>query len=204
MFKFLKKMFHREKQTEQREDDKSFSKLFESSILDFINRPIYKELTVNIFDSIKDEDIEQVVIDNLIAKMRTDMRDEFEVVMKFSKYRQAIYVIWQLEGQVNNGGFNQFYYNSSGQFANLVEQAYEIIGANKYAELVKRANEIFIKNKHQIIKQWNSSLEGFSKSYSNNPLNDFDNEFYDLSKKEDLSGLKISFIRNNKNYFIDK
>lgn len=41
-----------------------------------------------------------------------------------------------VEGEVNNGGFNQFYFNSSGQ---LPTWAFEIIGANKFAELVQKA-----------------------------------------------------------------
>jgi hypothetical protein len=47
-------------------------------------------------------------------------------------------------------------------------------------------------------------VEGFSKSYDDNPLNKFDDEFYDLYKSEDLEQLQVDFIRKHKLEFIDK
>ena len=48
------------------------------------------------------------------------------------------------------------------------------------------------------------TLEGFSKSYQDNPLNDLDTEFYDLYKIEDLHKLQVDFIRKNKQDFVDE
>ncbi len=66
-----------------------------------------------------------------------------------------------------------------------------------------KANEIYNKHKEEIIKMQDGSLDGFSKSYDNNPLNKLDDEFYALYKKEDLGKLKIKFIRSHKTEFID-
>ena len=48
-----------------------------------------------------------------------------------------------LEGQVNNGGFDQFFFNSSGEYTYEIVSAYEAINAYKTAELVKSAIKLF-------------------------------------------------------------
>ena len=48
--------------------------------------------------------------------------------------------IWALESEVNNGGFSQYFLNSSAESASFVVQALEIIGAPKTASICNRAN----------------------------------------------------------------
>jgi hypothetical protein len=42
-------------------------------------------------------------------------------------------------GEVNNGGFHQFFYNSTGNETAEIIQALETIGARKLADIVRRA-----------------------------------------------------------------
>jgi hypothetical protein len=51
--------------------------------------------------------------------------------------------IWELEAQVSNGGFHQFYFNSTGDIAYFSPTALETIGANDTAEIVAKANSFF-------------------------------------------------------------
>ncbi|MCB0541854.1 MAG: hypothetical protein KDE33_30410, partial [Bacteroidetes bacterium] len=66
-----------------------------------------------------------------------------------------------------------------------------------------RANRIYQSNYEQITKGQDGTIEGFSKSYENNPLNGLDNEFYELYKEENLYKKQIEFIRANKDDFIN-
>lgn len=50
-----------------------------------------------------------------------------------------------LEAQVNNGGFDQFFFNSSGDFTYEVLEAYENIGAYKTAKIIIEAIKLFPK-----------------------------------------------------------
>jgi hypothetical protein len=47
--------------------------------------------------------------------------------------------IWAVESEVNNGGFSQYFSNSSGASAPFVVDALETIGAPKTASICKRA-----------------------------------------------------------------
>jgi len=48
-----------------------------------------------------------------------------------------------LEGEVNNGGFDQYFYNSAGDKTSEAIQALEIVGAFQMAEIVKKAAQMF-------------------------------------------------------------
>jgi len=191
-----------------KKNDSGLSKEMEEqlaqSVEAFKNRPIYKQLTEQIIDTTSDDNLLQVVFDNLSEKQPRDYEKEYETVMSWNKSRQAIYMIWALEAEVNNGGYNQFYFNSSGQFYKHLPDALKLVGANKFADLTIRANETFEKENPKITQHQDGTLEGFSKSYDDNPLNQFDDEFYDLYKTENLQQIQVDYIRQNKKDFIDK
>ncbi len=189
-------------------DDGKLSKEMEEqlaqSVEAFKNRPIYKELTEQIIDTTSEDNLLQVIFDNLSEKLPADYEKEYETVMSWNKSRQAIYMIWALEAEVNNGGYNQFYFNSSGQFYKHLPEALRLVGANKFSDLTERANNIFEKENGKITKHQDGTLEGFSKSYDDNPLNDLDTEFYELYKTENLQQIQVDYIKKNKKEFIDK
>lgn len=59
---------------------------------------------------------------------------------------QVLVTIWGLEGDVNNGGFDQYYFNGSGDQAWFAPAALRSIGAHRAASIVERANSIFGKD----------------------------------------------------------
>ncbi len=56
---------------------------------------------------------------------------------------QLLVTIWGLEADVNNGGFEQYYFNSYGDQAKSAPSALRVIGANRMADLVEQANAAF-------------------------------------------------------------
>ena len=182
------------------ETKEQITKSFDS----FKNRPIHKKLTEQIIDTTSNDRLLQLIFDNLLERQSTDHKKEYETVMSWNKSRQAIYMIWELEGEVNNGGYNQFYFNSSGQFYKHLPNALKLVGANRFADLTQRANVTFEKENPKITQLQGGTIEGFSESYENNPLNKFDDEFFNLYKKEYLQKIQVDFIRKHKIEFIDK
>jgi hypothetical protein len=174
------------------------------SVEDFKNRPIQKTLTAKVIDTTSDDNLLQVVFDNISEKLPSDYEKEYETVMTWNKSRQAIYMVWWLEAEVNNGGYNQFYSNSSGQFYKQLPDALTLIGATKFADLTKRANDTYQKENKKITQHQDGTIEGFSKSYDDNPLNKYDDEFYELYKVENLQQKQVDYIRKHKTEFIDK
>lgn len=60
-----------------------------------------------------------------------------------SKKEQVMYVLYLLVGEIWNGGFEQYYSNSSGEHA---LEAYELlieVGSKNSARILKKANDLF-------------------------------------------------------------
>lgn len=67
-------------------------------------------------------------------------REEFD---DLSHAEQVFLAIWELEAQVNNGGFDQYFSNTSGDTAFAVVDALKTIGAPEAARIVAKATSVF-------------------------------------------------------------
>jgi hypothetical protein len=65
-------------------------------------------------------------------------KEDFEVQSPPQKVFSAI---WEVESEVNNGGFAQYFLNSSAESAWFLVEALETVGAPKTAAICKRAIE---------------------------------------------------------------
>jgi hypothetical protein len=120
-------------------------------------------------------------------------------IERLNASQKTFLLIENLEREVNNGGFDQFYFNSSGDFANETISALEEIGAYKTAEIVRTANSELKngnvpKNQTERQKQQEIIRENAIETW-----NKCDEQFYRY--EEDLSSLLIKFVRNHKQDF---
>ncbi len=184
-------------------DDESNMSDFDKSMDEFRNRKIYTKLNSDLLQTISDDKLEQTIIDYISSKFNEDYSNDYQIVTSLSPGLKAVYSTWILEAEVNNGGFNQFYWNSSGQFAKEAEAGLSLIGASEHFELMKAANEIHEKEKEKMQKYKDQgTLNAFSESYKETKLNTIDDKFYDL--REDLSELRIKYIRSNIDEFLSE
>lgn len=196
MLSFIFSLFGCKPKNEKSGLDKQIAK----SVAAFENRMIYEKLTKEIIDSASDDDLLQIVYDNICSRFNSGYSDDFEIVSSLSPGQQAVYATWWVEAEVNNGGFNQFYFNSSGRFAGMAEKGFRLMGAERFADLMAEANKVYSENKERLEAFDDGTLESFSESYNDNPLNELDEKFYTL--EEDLNGLRIKYIRTHYQEFI--
>lgn len=147
-------------------------------------------INITEFEFVSDENLVQFIFDNISRLIGTYDSDEYKSVMKLNKPRQAIYMIIILESEVNNGGFELFYNNSSGEFHEHLPAALKRIGAPEYAKLMQKANNIF-------------NQEEIKSSKSDNRFDELDTEFFNLYRTEDLYRTQVKYIRENKSEFIE-
>ncbi len=62
---------------------------------------------------------------------------------ELSPAERVFRAVWELEGDVNNGGFEQYSFNSSGDTVFAVVDALTAIGASEAARIVAEANGMF-------------------------------------------------------------
>jgi hypothetical protein len=86
--------------------------------------------------------------------------------------------IWAVESEVNNGGFSQYFLNSSCETADFVVQALETIGAPLTADICRRAITLaFPAGLPSDSEEISSAASDFS-SETETKLNELDNEFF--------------------------
>ncbi len=167
------------------------------------NRTIYRQLTPKILAELPYDELEFAILDYIRAQVSDQYDREFEIVSTLSEGFRSVYATWWVAAEVNNGGFNQYFWNSSGQFAQDAAAGFRLIGAVEHAGLMERAISVYQEDKQRLQKFRNrGTLEAFSESYDDSPLTELDEEFYAL--REDLIALRIRFIRANPQLFVEQ
>ena len=182
-------------------DGGDFEDELQRSIDEFNNRTIYPSLDPDIIASIPDNDLEQAIVDYVFTKIGDDWDNQIEIVDSLNVHFRGVFATWWLEAEVNNGGFNQYFWNTYGYWVKDAIAAFYDYGADNYAEVVKKAVSKFLveAKTHNKFREL-GTLEAFSESYRHTELGNLDNEFWDID--EDLSKLRISYIRNYPEKFI--
>ena len=87
-----------------------------------------------------------------------------------------------LEDEVNNGGFNQYFWNTRGATLDDAIRGFQTFGTRAHTELARKAGEIYAKDKERLAKaQAEGTLDAFSESYDDQPHEALDSRFYGLS-----------------------
>ena len=145
-----------------------------------------------------------------------EIEDEYDFIVEMSAYisekceygsnmsklnadERVFYIAQILEMEVNNGGFSQFFYNSSGDLSNELVASFERIGATKTADICRTAVGAFgefVPIDRETREELMDDNEEFEEVFS-----DCDGRFYEY--EEDLFALNYRFIINNKTSFME-
>ena len=123
-----------------------------------------------------------------------------EHLERLSAEEQVFYICNLLEEEVNNGGFDQFLYNSSGDYAHRVEECLRIIGANKTADICHTAFAAFGKPIPQNRNKREKFLDKMESDEISDILSDCDDQFYE--SPDPLEDLCYQYIVANKGKFM--
>lgn len=149
---------------------------------------------ININELLKAQDPKEkntsiIELDNHICKLCA-WGDELS---KLNNGQKVFYYNQELEREINNGGFNHFYFNSSGNYANEVIDSLVAIGANKTAEIVRNANNQFPNGKVPKDRDERQKALEQIKEKANEVWENLDQDFYKY--EEDLNTLNLEFVK---------
>ena len=128
----------------------------------------------------------------LICK-KCEYGDDIE---KLNEHERVFYVTQILEQEVNNGGFSQFFYNSSGDFSNELVDAFTKIGALKTAEICKKALAVF---NGKVPTDRDEREELLDSLDCDDVLSECDDEFYEY--EDNLEELNYAYIMEHHSFF---
>ena len=122
-------------------------------------------------------------------------KDDFSNLNEFEK---TFIYLDILEQNVTDGGFIQFFFNSSGQFTHEVFQAYHAIKAANTVDILTKAIYLFpkmpvpknLRIRQQILMEKDSNIDLWD---------EVDTEFYKY--EDNIISLTLAYVRNNIAHF---
>jgi hypothetical protein len=165
--------------------------------------------------TLTEADLREVPDKELVQKVITSIlefvgelgsgEDDYELVRQTPKPAQFFWAMRLLESEVNNGGFEQYFWNSSCTLADVALEAYKAIGASKYLEFLQRAMALAGDKSWQLRRSEFGGNWRKHKKACPPALDALDEEFYRArsgdpdsgGSDEDLYELKVEYIRQN-------
>jgi len=202
-------MSHRN-QGDEHDDSKSDSdeyadleKDFEAFTTAFLNRKIYTELNEKIIRGIPDEHLTQAIVDFVGVRIEQDWEHDVARVPPLGLGFSAVYFLTLLETEVNNGGFNQMFYNNGRESVIHAREGAELVGLAGLASVIARALEVEKSVRGKLASANESgTIEAFMASYEDADFESVDDDYSDLADK--IEGALIRFIRDNSEMFSGK
>lgn len=160
--------------------------------------PRFRSLTLTLLQQLPDNELPGAVQQHVFIKVSEDRKREAELLTTLPEDVHAVYAGLILDAEVQNGGFNQFFWNSS-RFADAALHGLEKLGASEHADLLRRAMDLAISNQGKLLPYHvEGSMGAFSGSYREGVFDDLDARYYKLPE---LEGILARAIRNHPERF---
>lgn len=133
-----------------------------------------------------------IELDNFISDLCA-YGDEME---KLTEPQKQFYYNQCLEREINNGGFNQYFINSSGDFAHQTIQSLKSIGANMTADILQKAIDQFPDKKVPQDRDERIEIVEQIEETANEVWEELDGKFFEYA--DDLNTLNLNFVRDHR------
>lgn len=162
--------------------------------------PKYRTLTPDLLAQEPDSSLEWAVMQHIAWRINGDYDHERDTVLALTPGLRMVYATWWVEAEVNNGGYNQYFFNSTGQFADEALAGFRLLGLAEYAALMERAIRAYNAVRPRLEEaRRQGTADAFSSTYADNPLPPLDDEFYRL---EGLTAARVRYIRQHAAEFV--
>ena len=102
---------------------------------------LYKTLDEDTLASIPDEDLVDAVVANLLEKQDRRRPDPYHTIPLLSRGRAAVYSVWLLCKELDEGSFEDLYASASSVFDELAADGMDLIGAPRCGTALREAKE---------------------------------------------------------------
>ncbi len=138
------------------------------------------------------------VMDSIRAELqKLDKRNDWYELL--SPARRAVLLVDTLEAEVNNGGFDQYFLNSSGDGAYLAPDALNFLGLRDIAKMVDSANSKFSRGPSPARKARLAQMDKLPKS-ATDAWDKLTDKFFDR-KRPNATDVCAKFILDNPDEF---
>ncbi len=162
-------------------------------------RPRIDSLDEATVGALAEEDVEVAVIEFVERKLQASGKRR-DALLSMPRGVQVFYLSFIVEAEVMNGGFNQFFWNSSSEYAELVGPALRQLGDAEAAGIFEQAFAVANSELEAAAEfRRSGALEAFSESYQHTRLNEFDGHF--CKRAERFPAMRFAIVRTNEPLF---
>lgn len=120
-----------------------------------------------------------------------------ENITKLSPEARLVYLLWSLDGQIHNGGFQEFFFEAVGAHCHEMLEHLQTIGANNSYALLKEAIGYFPDghiptDQIERISTWRKACQDTA---INARLDEMNNKFY--AYEDNLAGLLDEYVSSH-------
>jgi len=145
----------------------------------------FRELTPDVLASLSADDVGSAIVQHVelrVAAEGEQARDD--IVLALPPGTKAIYTTWLVDVEVNNGGFNQFFFSPSSRYAGIALGGYELLGAEEYAAIMRAAIATYESERDVIAPYRDAGTpEAVRNSYRHTTLDEVDQRYYALGDR---------------------
>jgi hypothetical protein len=161
-----------------------------------------KELTRPEILTLPDDDLSDRIL-RKIQKLKWGQRERDDPLLSLPPVLRTVHTTLTLDGEIKNGGFHQFFWNTEGQMDDATEQDLRSIGASEFRELFAEARQRC--QGRQPKRGWFRNLwawADFARGYDAHQFDDLESRYFNV--KPELPSLLANFLRQNADSVINE
>jgi len=146
--------------------------------------PRYATLSPEVLAAISADEIGGAIVQHVELRHRATGGDMGKLLEILPPGTRAIYATWVVDAEVNNGGFNQFFFNRDSRMAGHALAGYELMDAEEYAAVMRAAIATHEAERDRMLPYYEmNSPEALSESYEHTDLGEIDQRYYSLGDR---------------------
>jgi len=143
----------------------------------------YRFLSPELLASLSADEIGEAIVQHVHFRVAGAWGSEAPIIRTLPPGVRAIYTTWLVDAEVNAGGFHQYFFNSSGQYAGDALAGYELLGAEEYAALMRSAIATFEIDRERLAAVEIEDPERDSTAHVHAALREIDQRYYALGDR---------------------
>jgi len=143
----------------------------------------FRRLTPELLASLSADEVADAIIQHVHHRVAGAWGREAPIIRSLPPGVRAIYTTWLVDAEVNAGGFHQYFFNSSGQYAGDALAGYELLGAEDYAAIMRSAIATYEIDRDRLAPVETDDPERFAELPVHAALEEVDQRYYALGDR---------------------
>ena len=146
-----------------------------------------------------DATVLESIFDAMLHAMGPNLEREGQILRQATRGERALYALWTVDGEVNNGGFEQFFVNTSGALTQEAIRGAREIGARRHERILRAAVAPFQRGVPKDRAARQRALDEIPDATKESTFGTLDDEWYAADRE--LERRLIAYVRTHPREF---